>query len=156
MFGKMNIIAEDLGFIAESVVKLLRKTDYPGMKVLQFAFDSREGSNDMPYKYDRYCAVYTGTHDNTVLGWYSECGIEDWSDNGTAGGCNDSLLFCERCRYSHYTHTGLSEIRDKRTHEYAVYSGRELELEDGVGRVFKKNQEVHENIKELSINNSSI
>lgn len=76
--GKMNIIAEDLGFITESVVKLLKKTGYPGMKVLQFAFDSREGSDYMPYKYDRNCVVYTGTHDNnTVLGWYSECGIED-------------------------------------------------------------------------------
>lgn len=76
--GKMNIIAEDLGYITESVIELLEKTGYPGMKVLQFAFDSREESDYMPHKYDKNCVVYTGTHDNdTVLGWYDECERKD-------------------------------------------------------------------------------
>lgn len=69
--GKREVIAEDLGFLTPSVLELVRKTGYPGMKVLQFAFDSREESDYLPYNYPHNCVVYTGTHDNdTVLGWY--------------------------------------------------------------------------------------
>ncbi|BCN30612.1 4-alpha-glucanotransferase [Anaeromicropila herbilytica] len=65
------IIAEDLGYLTDSVKELLDKSGYPGMKVLQFAFDSREKSNYLPHCYDKNCVVYTGTHDNdTLLGWY--------------------------------------------------------------------------------------
>ncbi|MDR0315362.1 MAG: 4-alpha-glucanotransferase [Treponema sp.] len=65
------IIAEDLGFLTEEVRALLRASGYPGMKVLQFAFDSREASDYMPYTYGRNCVVYTGTHDSpTSLGWF--------------------------------------------------------------------------------------
>ena len=69
--GERNIIAEDLGFLTETVYKLLRDSGYPGMKVLQFAFDTSENSDYLTYKYDRNCVVYTGTHDNdTTVGWY--------------------------------------------------------------------------------------
>lgn len=69
--GKMNLIAEDLGYLTESVKELLRETGYPGMKVLEFAFDDSEDSVYLPHKYDRNCVVYTGTHDNdTLQGWY--------------------------------------------------------------------------------------
>jgi 4-alpha-glucanotransferase len=48
------------------------------MKVLQFAFDSRESGDYMPYTYPRNCVVYTGTHDNTTSpGWFSNAGSED-------------------------------------------------------------------------------
>ena len=68
--GNVDIIAEDLGFLTESVKKLLKDTDYPGMKILQFAFDSREESDYLPHNYNKNCVVYTGTHDNdTVMGW---------------------------------------------------------------------------------------
>lgn len=71
--GQREVIAEDLGFLTPSVVKLVKKTGYPGMKVLQFAFDSREESDYLPYHYPNNCVVYTGTHDNdTVLGWYDK------------------------------------------------------------------------------------
>ncbi len=71
--GEQNIIAEDLGFLTDSVRKLLKDTKYPGMKVLQFAFDSREESDYMPHNYDSNCVVYTGTHDNqTTLSWWDE------------------------------------------------------------------------------------
>lgn len=67
----MDIIAEDLGFLNDDVIKLLKKSGYPGMKVLEFAFDSREESDYMPHNYERNCVVYTGTHDNqTACGWY--------------------------------------------------------------------------------------
>jgi 4-alpha-glucanotransferase len=76
--GEMDIIAEDLGFLTDSVRALLKKTGYPGMKVLQFAFDSREESDYLPHNYDKNCIVYTGTHDNsTILGWYDEISKED-------------------------------------------------------------------------------
>ena len=66
--GPRNIIAEDLGFLTESVKDLLASTGYPGMKLLQFATDP-DGSY-IPHQYPRNCVVYPGTHDNdTVLGW---------------------------------------------------------------------------------------
>lgn len=69
--GKLDIIAEDLGYITDSVKKLLKDTGYPGMKILEFAFDSREDSDYLPHNYDSNCVVYTGTHDNdTILGWF--------------------------------------------------------------------------------------
>jgi 4-alpha-glucanotransferase len=76
--GKLDIIAEDLGYITESVRELLRNTGYPGMKVLEFAFDSREDSDYLPHNYDKNCVVYTGTHDNdTILGWFRSIKAED-------------------------------------------------------------------------------
>lgn len=73
--GRPEIIAEDLGFLTPSVLKLLEDSGFPGMKVLQFAFDARESSNYLPHTYPRNCVVYTGTHDNdTTRGWYHEVG----------------------------------------------------------------------------------
>ncbi|MCI8726470.1 MAG: 4-alpha-glucanotransferase [Hungatella sp.] len=77
-FGTVDIIAEDLGFLTPTVRKLLEDTGFPGMKVLQFAFDSRETSNYLPYFYPHNCVVYTGTHDNdTIRGWYKALDPED-------------------------------------------------------------------------------
>ena len=77
-FGTVNIIAEDLGFVTDSVEKLVKDTGFPGMKVLQFAFDSREESNYLPHCYPHNCVVYTGTHDNdTICGWYETLIAED-------------------------------------------------------------------------------
>lgn len=72
-FGKLDIIAEDLGYLTPSVLKLVKKTGFPGMKVLQFAFDETGESSYLPHKYPKNCVAYTGTHDNTTLhGWYRE------------------------------------------------------------------------------------
>lgn len=69
--GKQRVIAEDLGFLAPSVLKLVKKTGFPGMKILEFAFDSGEDNVYLPHHYGNNCVVYTGTHDNdTILGWY--------------------------------------------------------------------------------------
>ncbi|MBO5207775.1 MAG: 4-alpha-glucanotransferase [Lachnospiraceae bacterium] len=76
--GKKVVIAEDLGFLTDSVLKLVKKTGYPGMKILQFAFDSREESDYLPHNYIANSVVYTGTHDNdTVLGWYESLNKRD-------------------------------------------------------------------------------
>lgn len=70
-FGEdLPIIAEDLGYLTPAVLKMLKATGFPGMKVLQFAFDPSLESNYLPHKFDKNCVVYTGTHDNdTILGW---------------------------------------------------------------------------------------
>ena len=71
--GETPIIAEDLGYITDTVRQLVRDTGFPNMKVLEFAFDSRDSSGALeylPYRYQRNCVVYTGTHDNeTLRGW---------------------------------------------------------------------------------------
>ena len=76
--GDIDVIAEDLGFLTDSVLKLVKDTGYPGMKVLEFAFDSREDSDYLPHNYSQNCIVYTGTHDNNTLqGWYKEITKKD-------------------------------------------------------------------------------
>lgn len=76
--GEINIIAEDLGFLTEKVIDFRIKSGYPGMKVLQFAFDSKEESDYLPHNYDKNCIVYTGTHDNdTVNGWLKNTNAQD-------------------------------------------------------------------------------
>lgn len=75
--GQPKIIAEDLGYLTPSVLRLLKDSGFPGMKVIQFAFDSRESSDYLPHTYPRNCVVYTGTHDNdTTRGWYHTVGKE--------------------------------------------------------------------------------
>ena len=76
--GSPRIIAEDLGFLTEDVTALLKQCGYPGMKVLEFAFQAGEESSYLPYLYKQNCVVYTGTHDNdTVVGWYRSLSPED-------------------------------------------------------------------------------
>lgn len=76
--GRLPIIAEDLGFLTPEVKKLLKNSGFPGMKVLQFAFDSREESDYLPHNYPHECVVYTGTHDNdTIIGWSETAPKED-------------------------------------------------------------------------------
>ena len=72
--GDVNIIAEDLGDIFDSVKELLRDTGFPGMRVLQFGFNSDNTDNDhLPHNYPKNCCAYTGTHDNsTIMQWYRE------------------------------------------------------------------------------------
>ena len=71
--GKL-MIAEDLGDITPAVVKLVRDSGYPGMRVLQFAFLGDPESTHLPHNYDNDCVAYTGTHDNnTLLGYVWEC-----------------------------------------------------------------------------------
>ncbi|MGQ7353898.1 4-alpha-glucanotransferase [Streptococcus suis] len=69
--GDLNIIAEDLGSVTDKVIQLRDTTGFPGMKVLQFAFDPEGDSIEMPHNHPNNVVAYTGTHDNdTILGWY--------------------------------------------------------------------------------------
>jgi 4-alpha-glucanotransferase len=70
--GPLDIIAEDLGVITPEVTNLRRALGFPGMKVLQFAFDDNPDNPFLPHNYTSpECVVYTGTHDNdTTVGWF--------------------------------------------------------------------------------------
>jgi 4-alpha-glucanotransferase len=75
---ELSIIAEDLGYVTKEVMSLLAFGNYPGMKILQFAFDSREEGDYMPEHYTKNSVVYTGTHDNTTtLGWLDDASRQD-------------------------------------------------------------------------------
>ncbi len=74
--GELPIIAEDLGVITKEVTALRKAFDFPGMKVLQFAFGGEAENDYLPHNYEKDCVAYTGTHDNdTTLGWYH--GVEE-------------------------------------------------------------------------------
>lgn len=69
--GELPILAEDLGFVTEGVEKLRDKYAFPGMKIIQFAFDSDSSNSFLPHNYPQNCVTYTGTHDNdTTIGWF--------------------------------------------------------------------------------------
>ena len=94
--GGLPIIAEDLGFLTPDVHKMLEKSGFPGMKVLQFAFDSRDSNNYLPHLFQQNCVVYTGTHDNdTINGWLESVN-------------HDDLEFAKK-----YLHTTSDDIREE-------------------------------------------
>ena len=73
---ELNMIAEDLGFLTQEVLDLRDASGFPGMKVLEFAFDSREPSDYLPHTYVSNTVCYTGTHDNMTM--------RQWFENATA------------------------------------------------------------------------
>ena len=78
--GTDRLVAEDLGYLTDSVARLREETGLPGMRVLEFAFDSVDGSGSvyLPHSYPRDCVAYVGTHDNdTALGWLSAASPDD-------------------------------------------------------------------------------
>lgn len=78
--GELPLIAEDLGFLTQGVFDLLKAAGFPGLKVLQFAFAPDGGSIYLPYRFEKNCVVYTGTHDNdTTTGWYGGLGTDERS-----------------------------------------------------------------------------
>lgn len=83
--GELPIIVEDLGFLTPQVERLLRRSGYPGMRILQFAFGDDENKY-LPHKYIENCVAYSGTHDNdTIVGWYESL------DSGTKYRCDEYL-----------------------------------------------------------------
>lgn len=73
-----QLILEDLGYLTDGVYKLLRQTGYPGMKVLEFAFDGNKNNAYLPHNYKENTVVYTGTHDNMPLaGWVKTLNVDE-------------------------------------------------------------------------------
>jgi len=97
--GVLPILAEDLGVITPEVVQLREQFGFPGMKILQFAFDEDAlhasfGNYDhnpfLPHNYTRNFVVYTGTHDNdTALSWFHNCSEEERQKAMAYLGCSD-------------------------------------------------------------------
>lgn len=79
--GWKQVIAEDLGYVTDSVRQLVHDSGFPGMKVLEFAFDSRDSgcANDyLPHNYPENSVAYTGTHDNeTIAGWWKSITVKE-------------------------------------------------------------------------------
>lgn len=78
--GKQKIMAEDLGYMTDSVIQLLQDSGFPGIKLLEFAFDSRDGGGSayLPENYPANSVAYVGTHDNdTAVGWVTSAEPED-------------------------------------------------------------------------------
>lgn len=85
VLGDLNIIAEDLGLISEDVKELMEFTGFPGMKILQFAFDPWGDSDYIPHNHGKNSVVYTGTHDNPT--------IVDWIGTTSEGGLNYAIEY---------------------------------------------------------------
>ena len=93
-FPNIQFIAEDLGYLTPEVRQLLQESGLPGMKVLEFAFDSREAANYLPHTYPRHCVCYAGTHDNaTLMGWKDEAAPADIAMARQYLGLNDEEGF---------------------------------------------------------------
>ena len=114
--GSSDIIAEDLGFLTPAVKKLLNDTGFPGMKILQFAFDPREESDYLPHNYTQNSVVYTGTHDNdTMVGWIKNCQKEivdyakEYGNLSEKEGYNWGFI---RLCYSSISKTAIIPIQD--------------------------------------------
>lgn len=86
----LNIVAEDLGFLTPSVYELMRQVGFPGMKIIQFAFDGSKDNEHKPSNFNPNCIVYTGTHDNFPNVQY----IEDLSEASLGTYLNDLRNEC--------------------------------------------------------------
>ncbi|MBN4003962.1 4-alpha-glucanotransferase [Nostoc sp. LPT] len=76
--GKLPVLAEDLGVITPGVEALRDKYEFPGMKILQFAFSADSANPFLPFNYRHNAVVYTGTHDNdTTIGWFNTAEDEE-------------------------------------------------------------------------------
>ncbi len=82
--GPLELIAEDLGVVTPEVIALRDKFNFPGMRVLQFAFKGGSDSNSyLPHNFINRCVVYTGTHDNdTTVGWFKDRGSASSTRSG--------------------------------------------------------------------------
>ena len=96
--GSHEVIAEDLGYVTDSVRWLVHESGFPGMKVLEFAFDSRDtgSANDyLPHNYAENSVAYTGTHDNELDGW-----ILSQAANSTPQGIICAIIIRRRSSYT--------------------------------------------------------
>ena len=114
--GKLNVIAEDLGFITPEVRTLLDKTGFPGMKVLQFGFDS-PASEHLPHNFKTHnCVAYTGTHDNdTLKGWAYSLEEKELSFCKKYLDINkkrDIPAYMLRCAWSSVADIAIAQIQD--------------------------------------------
>ncbi len=143
-FPQLEFIAEDLGYPTPEVAQLLRDSGLPGMKVLEFAFDSRDTSSYLPHSYGENCICYTGTHDNSPLAlWRQEADPADIAFAKEYLGLNDEegfnrgiirggMKFCGQAVCG--SDAGLSGAGGGTPHQRAGDSVRQLAVADAAGR----------------------
>lgn len=89
--GTLPIFAEDLGTVTPEVEALRNRFEFPGMKILHFAFGEDGRHPYLPFNYDRNFLVYTGTHDNdTTVAWYEQLEVQERANVLTYLGCVSS------------------------------------------------------------------
>ena len=120
-FPDLEFIAEDLGYLTPEVKQLLSDSGFPGMKVLEFAFDSREPSNYLPHTYTHHCVCYAGTHDNAPLArWRHEAAREDIAMAEKYLGLSEAEGFCRGV-----IRGGMSSVADLFVAQMQDYLGDE-------------------------------
>lgn len=121
--GDAQIIAEDLGVLVPEVGQVLKEAGYPGMKVLEFAFDGKRENPYLPHNYPKNCVVYGGTHDNDTLeGYYEMLSKEnlayamDYCDVNRKKNLTDAII---RIGYASVADTVIFQMQDilKKTNE---------------------------------------
>ncbi len=114
--GTTGIIAEDLGFIDEKVRELLKETGYPGMKILEFGFDSTPESEYLPHNYEKNTFAYLGTHDNmTFMSYYLKSDIKAKGFIKSYLNCDNSADICFsaiRALFSSYADNVIISMQD--------------------------------------------
>ncbi len=118
--GEVAIIAEDLGdFTPESragLDALMAQFGFPGMRILQFAFNRREGDRFFPHNYPRTCVVYTGTHDNdTLVGWFTTSSTDAERRDALrylCGGGDDIAWAFIRTAWMSVANTAMTTVQD--------------------------------------------
>ncbi|MGE5423902.1 MAG: 4-alpha-glucanotransferase [Syntrophothermus sp.] len=113
--GELPIIAEDLGVITPDVENLRDSFGFPGMKILQFAFDSAEANDYLPHNYPKNSVVYTGTHDNdTVKGWFEKASAGDRKQALDYMGCTPDKICSSliRLAWSSVSNTAVVPLQD--------------------------------------------
>jgi 4-alpha-glucanotransferase len=118
--GPLEIIAEDLGLLTPAAAALRDRCGFPGMRILQFAFDAG-GEYHQPHNYPRRCVVYTGTHDNeTTVGWFERLRREHVRSRRARRKARPDQRLGER---------GAAESAYERALRYLGTSGREIHWE---------------------------
>jgi len=112
--GDVQIIAEDLGTLDEGVYSLLRKTGFPGMKVIEFAFDGNPDNPYLPKNINENSVCYTGTHDNDTLVGFVR-GLSQWDRERLIAALRSELPKSDECRQS------FAVLTEKRTTEWTEY-----------------------------------
>lgn len=124
----LTIVAEDLGDIPPSVLKLREKCGFPGMKVVQFAFDGNPDNAFLPTNHEQHCVAYLGTHDNdTTLGWWQSLSADEQQR---------VLATLKLPTDEHIAHQLIVLLANSRA-ELVIYSMQDIAEDDATARMNK-------------------
>lgn len=114
--GDAQIIAEDLGVSMPEARELLDASGYPGMKVLEFAFDGNRANEYLPHNYEKNCVVYSGTHDNeTLIGYFDSLDKESFKFLKEYTGCHHKKNLADviiKMAYQSVADTAIIQMQD--------------------------------------------